>query len=465
MVIRLGEAAGGSESTDAADSYGCGLSFTIGDGNDLVCQAATKLSNMLIGRGIDDIFANLGEVCNELTRPSQLVWVGPDAGVIHLAAAAIINALWDLRARIAGQPLWMLLATMPPEQLVASLDFSGVTDMLSPDEAIAILKAGEIGKAERIAALARPATHGGGYPAYTTSPGWTGLDDETMVRLTKEALAEGFDTVKIKVGRDLEEDKRRLRLCRDALGPDNRMGTDANQVFEVGQAIEWMRALAAETSEGGLPVAPLFIEEPLSPHDAVGHSAIREALKDLGIGVATGEQCANRVMWKQMFALGAVDIAQPDFARLAGASEFVLVLLMARKCGVATWPHAGGVGLCEGVQHLMLFDAAAVSALDDPWGSGRRAEFVDHLHDKFVDPCRVVNGRYEAPTKPGFSLEMFPAVVAENVFPTGPAWAALLASGGKAVPTAADAVATAVKSADGGPSAMGATASTAATTE
>jgi L-fuconate dehydratase len=334
--------------------------------------------------------------------------------------------------------------------------------MLSPEDAIDILKAGQAGKAERIAALARSATDGGGYPAYTTSPGWTGLDDETMVRLTKEALAEGFDTVKMKVGRDLEEDKRRLRLCRDALGPDNRMGTDANQVFEVGQAIEWMTALAGEVSEGGLPVAPLFIEEPLSPHDAVGHATIRKALKGLGVGVATGEQCANRVMWKQMFALGAVDIAQLDFARLAGASEFVLVLLMARKSGVAVWPHAGGVGLCEGVQHLMLFDAAAVSALDDPWGSGRRAEFVDHLHEKFTDPCRVVNGRYEAPTKPGFSLEMYPSVVAENVFPTGSAWTSLLASGAKAVPTAMDAVATAVKSADAGPSAMGASASAAA---
>lgn len=398
--------------TDGTDTTGeplagHGLTFTIGRGTDVVALAARHQAERLVGRDVDDVVGDLGGTYRDLTADSQLRWLGPEKGVVHLSLAAVLNAAWDLAGRRAGKPVWRLLADMTPEQLVDVADLRYLSDALTRDEALEILRAAEPGKAERIAHLERR-----GYPAYTTSAGWLGYDDAKLRRLTREAVDAGYRHVKLKVGARIEDDVRRLGIAREELGPDLTLMIDANQVWDVPEAIEWVRALQR--------FDPLWIEEPTSPDDVLGHAAVREAVAP--VRVATGEHCHNRVMFKQLFQAGATDYCQLDTGRLASINEIVAVLLLAAKFGVPVCPHAGGVGLCEMVQHVSVLDYVAVSGSLD----GRITEFVDHLHEHFTDPCLVKDAgegvSYVVPTAPGYSTQMRPESVAEFRFPGGAAW-------------------------------------------
>jgi L-fuconate dehydratase len=373
--------------TDGA-LHGCGLTFTIGRGNDLCVAAARQIAARLRGRDVDEVTGDLGGLYREIMSDSQLRWLGPEKGVVHLSAAAVLNAAWDLAARRAGLPLWRLVADMTPRDLVAACDFRYLSDVLTPGEAVDMLDALAPTRGERIAELVEH-----GYPAYTTSPGWLGYDDEKLRRLCLAAVEDGWTHVKVKVGGDVEDDVRRLAIVREAIG-DRTLMIDANQVWDVPQAIEWMGRLA--------PYEPLWIEEPTSPDDILGHAAIRRAVAP--IGVATGEHCHNRVMFKQLLQADAIDYCQIDSCRLASVNEIVPVLLMAAKFGVPVCPHAGGVGLCELVQHISIIDYVCVSGSLD----GRVLEYVDHLHEHFTDPVRISRGRYLVPTQPGYGAEMWP---------------------------------------------------------
>jgi L-fuconate dehydratase len=320
-----------------------------------------------------------------------------------MATGAVVNAAWDLAAKRAGKPVWQFLAEMSPEDLVAQVDFRWLSDALTPQEALDLLRKAEPGRPDRMAQLLAT-----GYPAYTTTPGWLGYSDEKLSRLAREAVATGFTQIKLKVGASLEDDVRRLRAARAAVGPDIRIALDANQRWDVGPAIEWMRALAPED--------PYWIEEPTSPDDILGHAAVRRAVRP--IKVATGEHIANRVVFKQLLQAGAVDIVQIDAARVGGVNENIAILLLASKFGVPVCPHAGGVGLCEMVQHLSMFDYVAVSGTRQD----RVIEYVDHLHEHFVDPVRLRDGNYLAPTTPGLSAQMRPESLTEYAYPDGPVW-------------------------------------------
>ncbi|MGF0115188.1 enolase C-terminal domain-like protein [Promicromonospora sp. Marseille-Q5078] len=393
--------------TEGAPLAGHGLTFTIGRGTDVVALAARHQAELLVGRDVDDVVGDMGATYRDLTADSQLRWLGPENGVVHLSLAAVLNAAWDLAGRRAGKPLWRLLADMTPEQLVDVADLRYLSDALTRDEALRILRAASPGKAERIAHLERR-----GYPAYTTSAGWLGYDDAKLRRLTQEAVDAGYRHVKLKVGARLEDDVRRLGIAREVIGPDLTLMIDANQVWDVPEAIEWVKALQQ--------FDPLWIEEPTSPDDVLGHAAVREGVAP--VRVATGEHCHNRVMFKQLFQAGAIDYCQLDTGRLASINEIVAVLLLAAKFGVPVCPHAGGVGLCEMVQHVSVLDYVAVSGSLD----GRITEFVDHLHEHFTDPCLVQDFgegvSYVVPTTPGYSTQMHPASVAEFRFPDGAYW-------------------------------------------
>ncbi|MEO8262939.1 MAG: L-fuconate dehydratase [Pseudolysinimonas sp.] len=391
--------------TDDPAVSGYGFTFTIGRGNDLCVEAARQRALPLIGRDVAEVIGDLGAVYRELQSDSQLRWLGPDKGVIHLALAAVMNAVWDLAARVAGVPLWRLLAEMSPEQLVDAADLRYLSDALTRDEAIALLAELAPTRAQRIAELETT-----GYPCYTTSAGWLGYSDDKLRRLCQEAVDAGYRHIKLKVGADLDEDIRRLTIAREVIGPDAALMIDANQVWDVPQAIEWVNALA--------PFRPLWIEEPTSPDDVLGHAAIRKAVHP--IGVASGEHGMNRVLFKQMFQAEALDFCQLDAARLGSVNEILSVYLLAKKFGVPVCPHAGGVGLCELVQHLSVFDYVAVSGSLE----NRVTEYVDHLHEHFVDPCIVEGGAYRLPTAPGYSAEMVAASVEEYRFPDGAYWAA-----------------------------------------
>jgi L-fuconate dehydratase len=382
---------------------GHGLAFTVGRGNDVEVAAVRALVPLVIGLPVDEVLGDLGAFSRRLTGDAQLRWLGPEKGVIHMAAAAIVNAVWDLYGRREGKPVWQLLSELSPEQLVDLVDFRYLEEALTRDEALDILRRAEPGRAERTTHLLRH-----GYPAYTTTPGWLGYDDEKLVRLSKEAVAEGFTQIKLKVGADPADDLRRLRLARDAVGPDIRIAVDANQAWGVRQAIDWMIPL--------LPYDPYWIEEPTSPDDILGHAAIRKALAP--VKVATGEHTHNQVMFKQLLQAGALDVLQLDASRTAGVTENVAILLLAAKFGVPVCPHAGGVGLCEMVQHLAMFDYVAVSGTTED----RVVEYVDHLHEHFTDPVRIRGGHYLAPTAPGISAELHPASIAAHRFPDGPVW-------------------------------------------
>jgi L-fuconate dehydratase len=391
--------------TDHADGIeGHGLTFTIGRGNELCVAAIQALAHMLVGVRLEAVTADMAGFWRRISSDSQLRWVGPEKGVIHLATAALVNAVWDLYAKIEGKPLWKLLSDMSPEDLVACIDFRYLTDALTPAEALEILRRNAPTRAAREAELLRD-----GYPAYTTSAGWLGYPDEKIRRLCREGVAEGWSHFKIKVGADLEDDIRRAAIVREEIGPDRKLMMDANQRWDVGEAIASMRQLAR--------FDPWWIEEPTSPDDVLGHAAIARAIAP--IGVATGEQCQNRVLFKQLLQADAIRFCQIDSCRLGGVNEILGVLLMAAKFGVPVCPHAGGVGLCEYVQHLAIFDYVCVSAsLED-----RIVEYVDHLHDHFIDPVVIRDGRYMPPTVPGYSITMQPESLAAYAFPLGPIWA------------------------------------------
>nr|WP_209441428.1 enolase C-terminal domain-like protein [Amycolatopsis vancoresmycina] len=382
---------------------GYGLAFTVGRGNDVEVAAVRALVPLVVGMPVADALADLGAFSRRLTGDSQLRWLGPDKGAIHMAAAAIVNAAWDLRARREGKPVWRLLAEMPPEELVDLVDFRYLQDALTRDEALDILRRAEPGRAARQAELLES-----GFPAYTTTPGWLGYSPEKLAALSAEAVRDGFTQIKLKVGADLDEDVRRLRLARDVVGPDVRIAIDANQAWGVGQAIEWLRPLSE--------FDPYWIEEPTSPDDVLGHAAIRRAVAP--IKVATGEHTHNAVMFKQLLQAEAIDVLQLDASRVAGVTENIAILLLAAKFGVPVCPHAGGVGLCEMVQHLSMFDFVAVSGTQ----TDRVIEYVDHLHEHFVDPVRIERGRYLAPLEPGLGARLHAESVAQYRFPDGPVW-------------------------------------------
>jgi L-fuconate dehydratase len=382
---------------------GHGFAFTIGRGNEVQAAGIRALTPYLVGRDVESTCADLGELYRELVFDSQLRWLGPEKGVMHMAIGAVVNAAWDLAAKRAGKPVWKLLSDMTPEQLVDLVDWRYLSDALTPSEALDILRACAPGRTTREAALRES-----GYPAYTTSPGWLGYDDEKVSRLAKEAVADGFTQIKLKVGASLDDDVRRMRIARQAVGPDIRVAIDANQRWDVDEAIRWVDRLRE--------FDPYWVEEPTSPDDVLGHATIRRALAP--IRVATGEHVQNRVMFKQMLQAGAIDVLQIDAARVGGVNENVAILLLAAKFGVPVCPHAGGVGLCELVQHLAMFDFVAVSGTTD----GRVIEYVDHLHEHFVDPVVVHGGRYRAPTAPGFSAELIPETLHRFRYPDGPVW-------------------------------------------
>lgn len=383
--------------TDTDGLSGHGLTFTIGRGNEICCAAINAMKHLVIGAELGDILAHPGKFWRHLTGDSQLRWIGPDKGAMHLATGAIVNAIWDLLAKQAGKPVWRLVADMPAEEIADIVDYRYLTDVLTRDEAVAILKRAETGKTERIATLEAE-----GYACYTTSAGWLGYDDEKLRRLCQEAIDAGFNHVKMKVGRDLDDDIRRLRIAREVIGPDRYLMIDANQVWEVDEAIDWVNKLAF--------AKPFFIEEPTSPDDVAGHRKIRAGIG--AVKVATGEMCQNRIMFKQFIAEGAIDIVQIDSCRMGGLNEVLAVLLIAAKYDLPVWPHAGGVGLCEYVQHLSMIDYVAVSGTKD----GRVIEYVDHLHEHFLEPCVIENAAYMPPKAAGFSIEMKAASIEQYLF-------------------------------------------------
>lgn len=383
--------------TDTPGIEGHGLTFTIGRGNEICCAAIEAMRHLVVGLDMDKVAADMGAFWRHVTSDSQLRWIGPDKGAIHLATGAVVNAVWDIWAKMSGKPVWKLVADMSPEELVRCIDFRYITDCITPDEALAMLRDKAPGKAERIAILERE-----GYPCYTTSAGWLGYEDEKLRRLCREAVDAGFNHVKLKVGRDKADDIRRLRIAREVLGPDRQLMIDANQVWEVDQAIDWVRDLAF--------AKPWFIEEPTNPDDVEGHRKIREGVAP--VQVATGEMCQNRIMFKQFIMRGAIDVVQIDACRLGGVNEILAVLLMAAKYDLLVCPHAGGVGLCEYVQHLSMIDYICIAGTRE----GRVVEYVDHLHEHFKEPCIVRNAAYLPPTAAGFSIEMKPATLKDYQF-------------------------------------------------
>jgi L-fuconate dehydratase len=391
--------------TDRADGLeGNGFTFTIGRGNELCVAAAEALAPLVVGRTLASITGDFGRFWSELAGDSQLRWLGPEKGVIHLATAAVVNALWDLYARVRGKPLWKLIVDMSPEELVSCVDFRHIEDAVPRERALEILERNAPGRSEREAEMLRD-----GHPAYITSAGWIGYPEPKLRRLCREALAAGWTSFKIKVGLDLDLDQRRCEVMREEIGTRCRLMMDANQVWGVDQAIDHMRALAR--------FDPYWIEEPTHPDDVLGHARIRRALHP--IGVATGEHCANRVLFKQLMQAQAIDFCQIDACRLGGVNEVLAVLLLAAHFGVPVCPHAGGLGLCEYVQHLSLVDYICVGASLE----NRMTEYAEHLHEHFVDPAIVEKGRYRVPTAPGYSATLRAESIEELEFPNGRAWA------------------------------------------
>ncbi|MFE2219563.1 L-fuconate dehydratase [Streptomyces canus] len=392
--------------TDARDGHeGHGFTFTIGRGNDVQVAAIDALRPHLMGRDVQELCADPGSLSRDLIGDSQLRWLGPEKGVMHMAIGAVVNAVWDLAAKREGKPLWKLLADAAPEWLVSQVDFRYIADALTPEDALTLLREGRTGLAEREAVLLER-----GYPGYTTSPGWLGYSDDKLTRLAKQAVADGFTQIKLKVGADVDDDIRRLRTARAAVGDDIRIAIDANQRWNVDEAIEWTKALAE--------FDPYWIEEPTSPDDILGHASVRQAV--VPVKVATGEHVQNRIVFKQLLQAGAIDVLQIDAARVGGVNENLAILLLAAKFGVPVCPHAGGVGLCELVQHLSMFDYLALSGTTE----NRVIEYVDHLHQHFTVPVVIRDGHYTAPLAPGFSATMHEESIAEFRYPDGAFWVA-----------------------------------------
>lgn len=391
--------------TDAGDGLeGHGFAFTIGRGNDVQCAAIAALRPMVVGLSLDETLDDLGGFCRSLVYDSQLRWLGPEKGVMHMAISAVVNAMWDLKAKREGKPLWKALADLSPEQIVDLVDFRYLSDALTRDEALEILRRAESGRRDREAHLLA-----NGYPAYASTPGWLGYSDDRLARLCKESVAQGFQQIKLKVGADLADDRRRLALAREVCGSDVRIAIDANQRWDVDTAVQWVRELAGYDL--------WWVEEPTSTDDVLGHAAIAKAIAP--IKVATGEHVQNRIVFKQLLQAGAIGVAQIDAARVAGVNENIANLLLAAKFGVPVCPHAGGVGLCEIVQHLAMFDYLAISGTM----GDRVIEYVDHLHEHFVDPVVVRDGRYMAPTAPGSAAAIAPEARAAHAYPDGAVWA------------------------------------------
>ncbi|AFL89152.1 enolase superfamily enzyme related to L-alanine-DL-glutamate epimerase [Terriglobus roseus DSM 18391] len=381
---------------------GHGLTFTLGRGTELCVMAVNYLSRFLVGRTLSDITANMAAWVQELTGDTQFRWLGPEKGVIHLAAAALVNAVWDLWARAEGKPVWRLLADLSPEQIVACIDFRYITDALTPEEALEILRRNEPTKRDRIAQLLQS-----GLPAYTTSVGWFGFSDDKIRNLCQQALSEGWTHFKLKVGGDAADDLRRGHIVREEIGWDHKLMVDANQKWDVGQAIDRTRQLAE--------LDLWWMEEPTSPDDILGHRRIRQ---ETNVRIATGEHCQSKVMFKQLLQAEAIDVCQIDSCRVAGVNENLAIILMAAKFGIPVCPHAGGVGLCEYVQHLSAFDFIwAGASLQD-----RVVEYVDHLHEHFLTPVQIQRGRYMLPQTAGFSIEIYPESLREYEFPSGTYW-------------------------------------------
>lgn len=389
-------------STDEGEK-GYGLVFTCGRGNELVTAAMESYGDLLLGRETEELIYNLGDASRRLVHDSQLRWLGPEKGVSHMACGGLVNALWDIRARHEQKPLWLLLSEMSPEELVSTVDFTHIRNVLTPGDATAILERGQENKQERIAQLKQS-----GFPAYTTTPGWLGYSDEKLVRLSKEAVQDGFGMIKLKVAGNLEDDKRRLALARSAVGPDIHIAIDANQRWEEQEAINWVNQLQEYN--------PYWIEEPTSTDDILAHAAIRKGVHP--VKVATGEAVHNRIIFKQLLQAGAIDVMQIDSTRVAGVNENIANLLLAAHFEVPVCPHAGGVGLCELVQHFSFFDYAVVSGSME----NRMIEFVDHLHEHFVEPVEISNGRYQAPELPGIGAEMLQPAVERWAFAAGAGW-------------------------------------------
>jgi L-fuconate dehydratase len=382
---------------------GHGLTFTLGRGTDLCVQALAYLGHKIEGRTLDSITDNFAALSNELTGDSQFRWLGPEKGVIHLACGALINALWDLWAKVEGKPVWRLLAEMSAEQIVRCIDFHYIDDLITRDEALSMLRESQVGMATRLQQLQQT-----GYQAYTTSAGWFGFSDEKIRRLCREGIADGWTHFKLKVGGEASDDLRRGRLVREEIGWDRKLMVDANQRWGVSEAIARTNQLAE--------LRPWWMEEPTSPDDILGHARIRQAC--IPVRIATGEHCHTRIMFKQMFQAGAIDVCQIDSCRVAGVNENLAILLMAAKCGVPVCPHAGGVGLCEYVQHLSIFDFLRVSCTMED----RVIEYVDHLHEHFLDPVRIERGHYRVPYAPGYSIEIKPESLERYSYPGGPVW-------------------------------------------
>ncbi|WP_035227806.1 MULTISPECIES: L-fuconate dehydratase [Acidiphilium] len=387
--------------TDQDGLDGHGLTFTIGRGTEIAVAAIRAIAPLVVGLELDWITDNPGRFWRHVTGDSQLRWIGPDKGAIHLGTAAVVNAVWDLWAKAEGKPVWQLVGEMSPEALVRAIDFRYITDCITPEEALALLRDAAAGKDARLQTLLAK-----GYPCYTTSAGWLGYDDDKLRRLVREAVDQGFRYIKFKVGQSVEDDIRRLRIAREIAGPACRFMIDANQVWEVDEAIDWVGRLAFAD--------PWFIEEPTSPDDVEGHRAIRAAVAP--IRVATGEMCQNRVMFKQFIMRGAIDVVQIDACRLGGLNEVLAVLLMAAKYRLPVWPHAGGVGLCEYVQHLAMIDYLAISGTMDD----RVVEYVDHLHEHFIDPCVIRDAAYMPPRAPGYSIAIKPQSLRDYAFTGAP---------------------------------------------
>lgn len=383
--------------------HGYGLVFTCGRGNELVTAGMDSYGKLLVGRDTDELVNNLGDASRRLVHDSQMRWLGPEKGLSHMACGGLVNALWDIRARRENKPLWLLLSEMPVDELVSVVDFTHIGNALTPADATDILQRGQTGKEARITELRQH-----GYPAYTTTPGWLGYSDEKLVRLSKEAVADGFGMIKLKVAGSIEDDRRRLALAREAVGPDVRIAIDANQRWEEQEAIDWVNQLQ--------DFQPYWIEEPTSTDDILAHAAIRKAVHP--IKVATGEAVQSRIIFKQLLQAGAIDIMQIDSTRVAGVNENIANLLLAARFDTPVCPHAGGVGLCELVQHFSFFDYAAISgSMED-----RVIEFVDHLHEHFTEPTIVSNGRYQAPKLPGIGAQMLEQSTTRWTYPSGAGW-------------------------------------------
>lgn len=391
--------------TNQPGLQGHGAAFTIGRGNEICCAAINSIAHHAINRSLHSVTTDFAAFSKSITGDDQIRWLGPEKGVVHLAAAAVINAVWDLYAKFCGKPLWLLLAELSPAEIISCVDFRYITDALTPDEALELLEEKEASKKQRIDEL-----RANGFPGYTTSAGWLGYSDEKIRQLCLKAVEDGWNHIKMKVGESIEDDIRRATLIRDIIGPERGLMMDANQMWEVDEAIRNIRHLSA--------FVPMWIEEPTSPDDILGYSAISDAVAP--IRIATGEHCQNRIIFKQLMTLGAIDVCQIDSCRVAGVNENLAIMLLARKYDIPVCPHAGGVGLCEQVQHLAMFDFVALSGtLED-----RLIEFVDHLHEHFVEPAKIRNGCYLTPEAPGFGIEMKRDSLDQFEFPNGAVWKA-----------------------------------------